>query len=560
MPPQNNRVTFYADEDVFGRATITIPFGYVVEPFAERELYPEIQFVNGYQSSSPQSVPEKIMKIYSILLVGDEPLILNTIGPYLESGGYRVVTAESDREALELLNRSTFDLIITDQVMGKIDGFQVLKRAREVNPKTMVIILTSYKDANYVIDGLGFGVDDYLLKPCKSDEIQFRVERCLEKLEIKNKIMQAEQAAAFGQKAYDLNLDGLFNEAVHLISRMLGTKYAKILEHKPEQGILVLRAGAGWKEGWVGHRSVSDGAGSQGGYTLSREHAVITDDINRESRFSTPSLLTEYGAVCGITVVIPGSQVPFGILGAYHDSPLQFDEHDTHFMESIANILSGAIEQKQAEEQIKDSLNEKVVRLREIHHRAKNNMQVIVSLLRMHSRRINDSRLKEIFNECRDRIYAMSLIHEALYQSEDPARIDFGDYMKKLCRNLNQAYGASRKGIAITVERCNVNLGMDQGIAAGMIISELVANAFKHAFPGGDGGRVSISLTGLDDEDVELIVEDDGIGLPPEIDILKSPSLGLNLAVSAVTRELDGEIKVERDNGTRFIIQFKCNS
>ena len=215
---------------------------------------------------------------------------------------------------------------------------------------------------------------------------------------------------------------------------------------------------------------------------------------------------------------------------------------------------------KQAEKQIKASLKEKEVLLREIHHRVKNNMQVIISLLRMHSRRIDDPRLGEIFNECRDRIYAMSLIHEALYQSEDLAQIDFGVYIKKLCRNLNQAYGASTKGIAITVEVCNVTLGMDQGIAVGMVISELVANAFKHAFPEGNGGSVSIRLSGLSEEEIELIVEDDGIGLPPEIDILKSPSLGLDLAVAAVTRELNGDIKVERNGGTRFVIHFKCKS
>ena len=220
-------------------------------------------------------------------------------------------------------------------------------------------------------------------------------------------------------------------------------------------------------------------------------------------------------------------------------------------------VASDISDRKQAEERIAASLKEKEVLLREIHHRVKNNMQVIVSMLRMHSRRIDDTRLRQVFDECRDRVNAMSLIHESLYQSDDLARIDFKVYLKKLCRNLSQAHGASGKGIEVFVDRCNVALDMDQGIAVGMVISELITNAFKHAFPLGKGGRVSVRLSGLEGEEVELIVQDDGKGLPPEIDILNPVSLGLQLTVAAVTRELDGSIEVERDGGTRFIIRFK---
>ena len=154
-------------------------------------------------------------------------------------------------------------------------------------------------------------------------------------------------------------------------------------------------------------------------------------------------------------------------------------------------------------------------------------------------------------------INAMSLIHEALYQSEDLAHIDFGAYLAKLCRNLGQTHGTSHKRIAVTVEPDGVSLGMDQGIAVGMVICELVSNAFKHAFPERQEGSVSIRLSGLDEEEMELIVQDDGIGLPPEIDILNSPSIGLQLAVAAVTRELGGSIEVERDGGTRFVIRLQ---
>lgn len=223
-------------------------------------------------------------------------------------------------------------------------------------------------------------------------------------------------------------------------------------------------------------------------------------------------------------------------------------------------IVRDISERKKAEKKIVASLKEKEVLLREIHHRVKNNMQVIVSLLRMHSRNIDDARLGRIFDDCRNRVNAMSLIHEALYLSEDLARIDFKIYLKKLCRNLGQAYNASRKKIAVTVEHCNVSLDMDQGIAVGMVISELVSNSFKHAFPLGKGGRVSVSLSCFEGKEIELIVQDNGKGLPPEISILNTRSLGLRLAAAAVSRELGGSLKVERNGGTRFIIHFKCKS
>jgi len=228
--------------------------------------------------------------------------------------------------------------------------------------------------------------------------------------------------------------------------------------------------------------------------------------------------------------------------------------------DEVIIIVRDITELKRFEREIITSLKEKEVLLREIHHRVKNNMQTIVSLLRIHSRRSRSDRVRDVFDDCRDRINAMSLIHEALYQSRDLARIDFEVYLKKLCRNLSQAHGIPGKGIMVVVEHCDISLDMDQGIAVGMVISELVGNAFKHAFPSGKGGKVSLRLTGLPGEKVKLVVQDNGKGIPPEIDIMNSPSIELQLAVAAITRELGGTVEVDREGGTRFTICFKCKT
>ena len=225
----------------------------------------------------------------------------------------------------------------------------------------------------------------------------------------------------------------------------------------------------------------------------------------------------------------------------------------------IVSINNDITEHKLAEEKIAVSLVEKEVLLREIHHRVKNNMQVIVSLLRIHSRRIKDKDLLHVFDDCRNRINAMSLIHETLCQSADLGRIDFGSYLKKLCENIGYVYSTSKKKIIVKVKVCEITLGIDQGLAVGTIVSELVGNAYKHAFTKRKEGEILISMSIENEKQVKLVVGDDGVGLPEEINLRESKSLGLKLTANTVTRDLDGSFEVERNHGTRFIIRFKAS-
>lgn len=131
---------------------------------------------------------EDTMRKHAILLVDDEPIITAAIGRALEEKGYEVTTAESGERAVELLNESSFDLVITDLVMTPIDGMGVLEKSKEIYPETMVMILTGFGDMTSAIDALRLGADDYMLKPCEPEEMNLRVSRCLEKLELKRKI------------------------------------------------------------------------------------------------------------------------------------------------------------------------------------------------------------------------------------------------------------------------------------------------------------------------------------------------------------------------------------
>jgi PAS domain S-box-containing protein len=218
-------------------------------------------------------------------------------------------------------------------------------------------------------------------------------------------------------------------------------------------------------------------------------------------------------------------------------------------------IATDITERKQAEERIKQSLKEKEVLLKEIHHRVKNNLQVISSLLNLQSRFIKDQQALEMFKESQSRVKAMSLIHEKLYQSKDLARIDFAEYLRSLAANLFRSYAANPAGVKLHVMVDDVSLGINTAISCGLIVNELLSNALKHAFPTQAGGEVRVALHSRDDGKLTLVVSDNGVGFPPGVDFRTLKSLGLEL-VNTLTEQLGGTIELCNTSGTTFKISF----
>jgi len=214
-------------------------------------------------------------------------------------------------------------------------------------------------------------------------------------------------------------------------------------------------------------------------------------------------------------------------------------------------------ERKQAEEKIKSSLKEKEILLSEIHHRVKNNMQVISSLLKLQSAKIEDKKYVDMFKDSENRIKAMSLIHETLYQSKDFANIDFNGYVKTIANALIRSYAVNADRIKLHTEIENIPVELDHAIPCGLIINELISNALKYAFPKDEGGTIKITFRSTNDDEVELTVSDDGIGIPEEIDIGKTESLGLQLVHILAEDQLEGTLELQRDRGTAFKVRFK---
>ena len=209
----------------------------------------------------------------------------------------------------------------------------------------------------------------------------------------------------------------------------------------------------------------------------------------------------------------------------------------------------------EAEIQLKSSLEEKEVLLKEIHHRVKNNLQVISSLLNLQARQVNDEKALEMFDDSKNRVRTMALIHEKLYKSADLAQIDFGEYVHSLVNSLFEAYRDRGENIRALIDVENVLMGVDQGIPCGLIVNELVSNSLKHAFPSARQGSIWISLSPLREGKYILGIRDDGVGLPAMIDFRNSDSLGLRL-VNILVSQLGGHIELYSGEYTDFRIEF----
>lgn len=221
----------------------------------------------------------------------------------------------------------------------------------------------------------------------------------------------------------------------------------------------------------------------------------------------------------------------------------------------LASIVD-ITERRRAQQVLEQALQEKTVLLNEVHHRVKNNLQVITSLLNLQANNVDDPRVRDILNESQNRVRAMALTHQLLYERKDFSRMDLGDYLDRLAQLLRGAYRSSASGVELQLERPErpVYLDLERAIPCGLVVNELVTNAFKHAFPGQRTGTITIALSSGSDR-LTLAVRDDGVGLPEGFDFDNVKSLGLQL-VPLLVDQLHGTLQMVRDGGAHYLITF----
>lgn len=259
----------------------------------------------------------------------------------------------------------------------------------------------------------------------------------------------------------------------------------------------------------------------------------------------------------GVPLKVRQRTIGVMVVQSYQEG-IRFKDEHLDMMIFVSNQVAMAIERRRGEESIKGALQEKEVLLREIHHRVKNNLQVISSLLSLQADHVEDPQIVAAFRETQARVRSMSLIHEELYQASNLARVNFSDYLRRLTGYLANAYGVGGR-VRIHMDVRDVLLGVDTAIPLGLIVNELVSNALKHAFPDGRHGEIALWLTRIEDEAdqhwYELVVQDNGKGFPDNVDYRNTDSLGLQL-VQVLSRQLRGHVELSVNGGTRFSLHF----
>jgi len=257
----------------------------------------------------------------------------------------------------------------------------------------------------------------------------------------------------------------------------------------------------------------------------------------------------------GVPLKIGAETIGVLAVQSYTD-PNLYTVKDLEILEFVSGQIAKTIQRKNVVSQIEQSLQEKEVLLKEVHHRVKNNMQLISSLLNLQSRYIKDKDDLKLFRESQSRVRSMSLIHEKLYQTKDFSKIEFSQYIQILISRLFGTFNVSESDISLNFDMNDVFLNINQAIPCGLIVNEILSNSIKHAFPDNIKGKISIRLELIEDNIISLIIKDNGVGIPAEFDYENPKSLGLQL-VNSLIDQLHGSLELCRKKGTEFRIKFE---
>ncbi|MBL8399055.1 MAG: response regulator [Candidatus Accumulibacter sp.] len=486
--------------------------------------------------------------IDEILVVDDTPANLKLLAMLLVEQGYRVRPASNSTVALRSIAAKVPDLILLDVRMPDMDGYTLCRqiKADPLLRAIPVIFISALNETADKIQGFAAGGVDYLTKPFEPAEVLVRVRTHLDlwrlqrrqeqiQSELECRVVErtaelAEANRALQQSEERLRLvieatsDGVWDWDIQNQALFLSDRWYTMLGYAPGEFVAD-------HESW-----------------LDRVHPDDLPEVNATLQRHFDRLLPEYSV----------------------DYRMRGQSGDWHWVQARGKVIGRSAdglplrmvgthadiaERKRAEARIQASLREKEVLLREIYHRVKNNLQVIGSLLNMQGHEIEDPAIRSLFEESADRIRAMVLVHEQLYRSEDLSSIAFDAFLDKLLKQLSQQFFAT--GIVIERRLSAIVLGLETAIPCGLIVNELVTNAFKHAFPDGRKGKVVVELSENDDKRICLTISDNGVGLPAGFSPQRGKTLGWQL-MAGLVNQIEGDLQVLPGPGTRIELTFQA--
>jgi len=351
------------------------------------------------------------------------------------------------------------------------------------------------------------------------------------------------------------SVPGLLQNAAAQVARITHIKHVKILRYRPDIGDLLIVAGVGWNPGVVGHVSFGADRFSSPGRSLQTGAPVVVEDISNDPEFRYADVLREHGIVSVLNVPVFVDGKHWGVLEVDTIEKTKFAEFEVHSLSIFANILGVSMAKDVAQNAavkaaslINDSKSETEIMLRELQHRMKNNLQVIVSFLSLQGRESTNEETRERIGRVMDRVMAIGLAHDQLSFKNSASNVDMRDYLKALCANIDPR----RPNLTIDTEFDPVSIPLDRAVPIGLILNELVTNSVKYAFDEA-GGVINVTFR-LNETigEAELCVRDNGRGMGPA----RAGSLGLRL-VESLSRQLGGRLtSPDVQKGTSTALTF----
>jgi two-component sensor histidine kinase len=351
------------------------------------------------------------------------------------------------------------------------------------------------------------------------------------------------------------SVPGLLQNAAAQVSRITHIKHVKILRYRPDRGDLLIEAGVGWKPGVVGHVSFGADRFSAPGRSLQTGAPVAVEDIANDPEFRYADVLREHSIVSVVNVPIFVEGTHWGVLEVDTVEKTTFAEFEVHSLAIFANILGMSLAKDAARNAaakaaslISDNKSGTEIMLRELQHRMKNNLQVIVSFLALQGRQSASEEARERIGRVMDRVMAIGLAHDQLSFKKSASSVDMRDYLKALCANIDPR----RPNLTIDTEFELISIPLDRAVPIGLILNELVTNSVKYAFDE-EGGVINVTFRVNETiGEAELGVRDNGRGMGPT----RSGSLGLRL-VESLSRQLGGRLTTpEVPKGTKTVLTF----
>ena len=494
---------------------------------------------------------------FRILLLEDNPTDVELIQFELREAGFIFISkvAVTEADFLHELQEYCPDLILSDYDLPQYNGALALAESRSRCPDIPFILVTGALSEDHAIEILTRGAKDYVLKTRLQQRLAPAVRRVL-----------AEAEEHRGRKRAEAEL----REAHRTLEERVRIRTAE-LEAEIETR---KKTTAALRESEERHRTIIQTA-MDGFWLVDRQGNLL--DVNKTycqvSGYSEQELLamsipdleateTSKDTLLHIQKIIVRGEDRFETRHRRKDGTIFDVEISVQYRPSDGGqfvvFLHDISNRKRAEKRTMASLQEKETLLREIHHRVKNNLQIISSLLKLQARQIADEKLKGVFQECQDRIKAMAAVHSMLYKSQNFAEINFGEYVRGIAGQLFRSYKTSSAAISLIIQADKVLLPIDTAIPLGLIINELVSNTLKYAFPVIRKGKITIEINHTE-YGLRLLYEDDGVGFPKDVDFKKAETMGLKL-VNMLVEQLGGTIEQLASGGTGYLIRFKTQS